>query len=73
MMMVKVHMVMVALVMLMVVLSLLMGGHISDHVMGIFVGHIFFFFNEVYPLMPTSKGFKLFRTPGILKTIFRQE
>ena len=53
-------------------LSLLMGGQISDHLMGIAVGHIFFFFNEIYPLMPTSGGLKLFRTPRPLKLLFRQ-
>jgi Derlin-2/3 len=54
------------------VISLLMGGSVRDHLLGIFCGHCYYFFNDVYPLMPTSKGFRLYRTPSWLKSLFRQ-
>jgi Derlin-2/3 len=54
------------------VISLLMGGHVRDHLMGIFCGHVYYFFTDIYPLMPTSNGFQLFKTPLLLKWIFRQ-
>lgn len=54
------------------VISLLMGGSVRDHVMGILCGHIYYFFTDVYPLMPTSKGFQLFKTPKLIRIIFRQ-
>ncbi|CAK0904631.1 unnamed protein product, partial [Prorocentrum cordatum] len=47
--------------------ALLMGSSIKDETMGIFVGHVYFFFEDVYPVLPTSKGFRLFRTPKLLK------
>lgn len=54
------------------VISLLMGGHVRDHLLGIFCGHMYYFFNDVYPLMPTSKGFRLYSTPKLLKWAFLQ-
>ena len=54
------------------VISLLMGGSVRDHLMGIFCGHVYYFFTDVYPLMPTSNGFQLFKTPRPLKVLFRQ-
>jgi Derlin-2/3 len=53
-------------------LSVLLGGTVTDHLLGIAVGHVFYFFTEIYPLMPTSGGFRLFRTPSVLKTIMGQ-
>jgi len=52
--------------------SWLMNGSLQDHLMGIAVGHIYYFFEDVYPLMPTSGGFRLFRTPRILCILCRQ-
>lgn len=48
-------------------LSFLMGGSVVDHIIGIFVGHIYYFFTEIYPLMPTSGGIRIFKTPKLLK------
>jgi len=53
-------------------LSLLLGGNIQDNLLGIAVGHIFYFFSDIYPLMPTSRGVKVFGTPQLLKVILRQ-
>mmetsp|Transcript_65895 Transcript_65895/g.144536 ORF Transcript_65895/g.144536 Transcript_65895/m.144536 type:complete len:117 (+) Transcript_65895:198-548(+) len=50
-------------------ISLLMGGNVQDHLLGLVVGHTYFFFEDVYPLMSTSQGFRLFRTPRILKMV----
>ena len=49
--------------------SLLMGGGLKDHLYGIAAGHTYYFFQDVYPYMPSSKGFRLFRTPALLKTL----
>mmetsp|Transcript_70577 Transcript_70577/g.210454 ORF Transcript_70577/g.210454 Transcript_70577/m.210454 type:complete len:212 (+) Transcript_70577:102-737(+) len=53
-------------------ISLLMGGNIQDHLLGIAVGHVYYFFEDVYPLLPTSKGFRLFKTPKVLKILCNQ-
>merc|ERR1711959_371612 len=53
-------------------ISLLMGGNIQDHLMGIAVGHVYYFFTDVYPLLPTSGGFRLFKTSKLLKIICNQ-
>mmetsp|Transcript_106842 Transcript_106842/g.299136 ORF Transcript_106842/g.299136 Transcript_106842/m.299136 type:complete len:211 (+) Transcript_106842:73-705(+) len=53
-------------------ISLLMGGNIQDHLMGVAAGHVYYFFEDVYPLLPTSKGLRLFKTPRILKIICGQ-
>eukprot|EP00922_Rhytidocystis_sp_ex-Travisia-forbesii_P004722 GHVS01006943.1.p1 GENE.GHVS01006943.1~~GHVS01006943.1.p1 ORF type:complete len:212 (+),score=7.73 GHVS01006943.1:370-1005(+) len=52
-------------------MSFLVGWHLTDHLMGIIVGHIYYFFEDVYPLMPTSKGVRLFQTPKPLHWICR--
>lgn len=52
--------------------SLLMGSNLQDHVYGIAAGHIYYFFEDVFPYMPVSKGFRLFRTPRLLKIICGQ-
>lgn len=54
------------------IVSLLMGSEVRDHLMGIAVGHIYFFFVDVYPLLPTSKGLRVFKTPAPLKWICGQ-
>eukprot|EP00929_Paragymnodinium_shiwhaense_P035398 TRINITY_DN19104_c0_g1_i2.p1 TRINITY_DN19104_c0_g1~~TRINITY_DN19104_c0_g1_i2.p1 ORF type:complete len:187 (+),score=34.41 TRINITY_DN19104_c0_g1_i2:96-656(+) len=53
-------------------ISLMMGGNIQDHLMGIAVGHVYYFFEDVYPLLPTSKGLRIFRTPKVLKLLCNQ-
>jgi Derlin-2/3 len=53
-------------------LSLLLGGNIQDHLLGIAVGHVYYFFSEIYPLMPTSRGVRVFGTPRVLKLLLRQ-
>lgn len=50
-------------------ISLMMGGNIQDHLMGIAVGHVYYFFEDVYPLLPTAKGLRIFRTPKVLKIL----
>ncbi|KAF4661487.1 hypothetical protein FOL47_006652 [Perkinsus chesapeaki] len=48
-------------------ISLIMGGQLADHLQGILAGHIYYFFTDVYPKMPTSNGLQLLRTPKLLK------
>ncbi|CEM14003.1 unnamed protein product [Vitrella brassicaformis CCMP3155] len=53
-------------------MSLALGWQLHDHLMGIIVGHLYYFFEDVYPLMPTAKGWRLFRTPSLLKRVLRE-
>ncbi|XP_045174021.1 derlin-2-like [Mercenaria mercenaria] len=48
--------------------SLLLGNSVIVDLMGIAVGHIYYFLEDVFPQQPG--GFKILRTPGFLKTIF---
>ncbi|CDJ51052.1 hypothetical protein, conserved [Eimeria brunetti] len=57
---------------LLALLSLLVGWNMADHLVGIAVGHFYYFFEDVYPLLPTSKGFRIFRTPRILMWLLKQ-
>eukprot|EP00918_Siedleckia_nematoides_P055109 GHVU01120178.1.p2 GENE.GHVU01120178.1~~GHVU01120178.1.p2 ORF type:complete len:197 (+),score=2.53 GHVU01120178.1:349-939(+) len=47
-------------------LGLLMGWNLTEHILGILIGHTYYFFEEIYPLMPTSKGIRIFATPKLL-------
>eukprot|EP00920_Eleutheroschizon_duboscqi_P030355 GHVT01073606.1.p1 GENE.GHVT01073606.1~~GHVT01073606.1.p1 ORF type:complete len:323 (+),score=55.44 GHVT01073606.1:229-1197(+) len=57
---------------LLAVLSLFIGWTLFDHLLGIAVGHTFYFFDDVYPLLPSSGGLRIFKTPQILKTLMGQ-
>lgn len=48
--------------------SLLLGNSVIVDLMGIAVGHIYYFLEDVFPQQPG--GFKILRTPGFLKSIF---
>ncbi|PIK59806.1 putative derlin-2 [Apostichopus japonicus] len=47
--------------------SVLLGNPIIVDFIGIAVGHVYYFLEDVFPSQPG--GFKLLRTPGFLKTI----
>jgi len=50
-------------------LGVLLGGFsIEDDVMGILAGHVYFFFEDVYPRL--RPGRRLLKTPAIFKTFF---
>eukprot|EP00919_Chromeraceae_sp_WS-2016_P021561 GHVR01050915.1.p1 GENE.GHVR01050915.1~~GHVR01050915.1.p1 ORF type:complete len:215 (+),score=22.72 GHVR01050915.1:26-670(+) len=55
-----------------VLLTLLLGGRVSVHIVGLIVGHMYYFFEDIYPHMPTSKGLRVLSTPKIMKKLFRQ-
>ncbi|XP_066291557.1 derlin-2-like [Branchiostoma lanceolatum] len=48
--------------------SLLLGNSVVVDLLGIAVGHIYYFLEDVFPEQPG--GFKILKTPGILKWIF---
>ncbi|XP_002735994.1 derlin-2-like [Saccoglossus kowalevskii] len=48
--------------------SLLLGNSVIVDIMGIAVGHVYYFLEDVFPQQPG--GFKLLKTPGFLKSIF---
>lgn len=48
--------------------SLLLGNSVTVDVIGIAVGHVYYFLEDVFPEQPG--GFRILKTPGILKSIF---
>merc|ERR1711971_551224 len=44
-------------------MSFFMGGSLQDNLMGIFVGHVYYFFEDIYPVLPRSQGVRIFKTP----------
>ncbi|KAL4223913.1 Derlin-2 [Mactra antiquata] len=48
--------------------SLLLGNSVLVDLMGISVGHIYYFLENVFPQQPG--GFRILKTPGFLKSIF---
>jgi len=51
-------------------LSLLLGGEVQSDLVGIAVGHIYYFLEDVFPVQ--EGGFKILNTPEILKRIFNE-
>lgn len=49
-------------------LDMLLGASPVKDLLGIFAGHIYYFFEDVYPRM--NNGFKLLATPSLLVHIF---
>lgn len=47
--------------------SLLFGNSVSEDLLGIAVGHIYYFIEDVYPFQP--RGRRLLKTPAFLQTI----
>ncbi|EAA22380.1 hypothetical protein, partial [Plasmodium yoelii yoelii] len=60
-------------VLVLTILSLIVDYNSSDNFFGILVGHIYFFFTSVFPLMPIAKNTQIFKTPYLLKWMLRQE
>ncbi|OII75579.1 uncharacterized protein cubi_02100 [Cryptosporidium ubiquitum] len=54
-------------------MGLVIGWRPWDNLMGIIVGHTYYFFEDIYPLMPVSNGFRLFKTPRIITKLMKQE
>eukprot|EP01054_Gregarina_sp_Poly1_P001740 Gregarina_sp_Poly_1__1739@NODE_1448_length_4128_cov_67_748092_g960_i0_p3_GENE_NODE_1448_length_4128_cov_67_748092_g960_i0NODE_1448_length_4128_cov_67_748092_g960_i0_p3_ORF_typecomplete_len221_score19_98DER1/PF04511_15/1_5e54Rhomboid/PF01694_22/8_3e03Rhomboid/PF01694_22/2_6e05PqiA/PF04403_13/6_4e03PqiA/PF04403_13/0_14_NODE_1448_length_4128_cov_67_748092_g960_i0102764 len=54
-------------------ISFVAGFQIIDHLIGIVVGHILFFFDDVFPLMPISKGARPLQAPHLLKRILEPQ
>ncbi|KAK2170330.1 hypothetical protein LSH36_3g13031 [Paralvinella palmiformis] len=48
--------------------SLLLGNSVIIDLMGIAIGHIYYFLEDLFPEQP--RGFKILRTPAILKYLF---
>jgi len=48
--------------------SLLLGNSVQIDLIGISVGHMYYFLEDVFPNQPG--GFKVLKTPGFLKAIF---
>jgi Derlin-2/3 len=49
-------------------LDMLLGASPVKDLLGIFAGHIYYFFEDVYPRM--NNGFKLLATPSLLVSLF---
>jgi len=52
-------------------MSILLGGEIKSDLVGILVGHIYYFLEDVFPLQ--EGGFKILYTPDFLKRIFNEQ
>jgi len=50
--------------------SLLLGNSVVVDILGIAVGHVYYFLEDVFPLQPG--GFRILVTPAILKRIFER-
>ena len=37
-----------------------------EKVLGLLIGHTYFFFEDIYPKLPNSTGTRLFRTPRLV-------
>jgi Derlin-2/3 len=44
----------------------LMLGFDKERLLGMVVGHVYYYFEDVFPKLPVSKGFRLFKTPGFM-------
>ena len=49
---------------------MLLGFQIHEF-LGFCIGHIIYFFEDVFPKLPTSQGRKVFAAPGFLKNLCR--
>lgn len=49
-----------------VLMDIIMGEPVSYDILGIVIGHCFYFVHEIVPKLPLTKGCKVIRTPGIL-------
>lgn len=50
-------------------LSVLLGNSPTIDLMGIFVGHTYYFLEDVYPNMPAGAGKKPLRAPYVLQRL----
>eukprot|EP00371_Babesia_bovis_P003504 XP_001612151.1 hypothetical protein [Babesia bovis T2Bo] len=50
----------------MLALSHFSGSSLTENIMGIFVGHTYYYFTEVFPTMPITHGIRPLDTPGFL-------
>jgi len=48
--------------------SLMLGNSVMVDLIGIAVGHVYYFLEDVFPEQPG--GFRILKTPGIMKAIF---
>lgn len=45
---------------------ILILGVTNERLLGMVIGHVYFYFVDVYPKLPTSNGVKVFETPAFL-------
>mmetsp|Transcript_40039 Transcript_40039/g.45721 ORF Transcript_40039/g.45721 Transcript_40039/m.45721 type:complete len:233 (+) Transcript_40039:97-795(+) len=50
-------------------INFVMEVSLINDLMGVVVGHIYFYFEDIYPKLPHSRGYRLFRTPKIFERI----
>ncbi|CCF72999.1 Der1-like family [Babesia microti strain RI] len=53
-------------------MSYFVDFQLGENLLGIFVGHVYYFFKDVYPSMPTSCGLSIFDTPSCVKNFMGQ-
>ena len=52
------------------IFSVMLGSSPLVDLLGMVVGHIYFFFEDVYPVV---SGRRLLRTPGVIKALFSDD
>lgn len=52
-----------------VLFDILVGKSIQADILGIVLGHAFYFFHDIYPKLPLSKGKQLLKTPAFLTKV----
>jgi len=50
-----------------VLFDILVGKSIAADLLGIVLGHAFYFFHDIYPKLPLSKGKQLLKTPALFE------
>jgi len=50
-----------------VLFDILIGKSIAADILGIVLGHAFYFFHDIYPRLPLSKGKQLLKTPAFFE------
>eukprot|EP00930_Biecheleria_cincta_P008102 TRINITY_DN109465_c0_g1_i1.p1 TRINITY_DN109465_c0_g1~~TRINITY_DN109465_c0_g1_i1.p1 ORF type:complete len:218 (+),score=24.33 TRINITY_DN109465_c0_g1_i1:63-716(+) len=54
------------------VVFLYLGGDFQENLMGIAAAHVYYFFEDIYPFLPSSGGLRVFQTPRALKLFCSQ-
>ncbi|KAH0487357.1 MAG: hypothetical protein KVP17_003234 [Porospora cf. gigantea B] len=52
-------------------LDVAFGSNPGTYLLGVLVGHVYFYLEDVLPHMPISKGFRLLKTPRLVQALIK--